>query len=146
MLYKNSRWILEKKANGKMKQSLWRKHLFLSIQEVNIFSNLLWLGQNYKNIVSSFCQAHSNRVIWHMVTQWEGYLNKINKTHQNPHTIKESDWELLFCRFESIMSAAPALLFRFFPGSVWGRKNSCSLGCPLFYPPFSPHEGSIAVT
>lgn len=57
-----------------MKQSLWSKHLFLSIQEVNIFSNLLWLGQNYKNIVSSFCQAHLSWVIWDMATQWEGYL------------------------------------------------------------------------
>lgn len=62
VIYKILRWILEKKANSKMKQSFWSKHLFLSIQEVNIFSNLLWLGQNYKNIVSSFCQALSNGV------------------------------------------------------------------------------------
>lgn len=71
VLYKNLRWIYEKKANSKIKQNLWSKHLFLSIQEVNIFLTCYDLDRIIK-ILSSFCQAHSSWVIEVWLLNWKG--------------------------------------------------------------------------
>ena len=96
---------------SKRKQSLQGKHLFLSIQRVSFFCNLLWLEQDYKKYCV-FVLASSLKlswIIWDMITQWEGYLDRTKQTKstKKPTLPRKCDWELFYWRLKNITSAAP---------------------------------------